>query len=185
MSTPPVPSPPTRSIDPHTKRKCPSRKLRDQRGSCQFILAKNSAENNLTRDQNDILLKENKIHKEENIKLKEDIVSLENDNRNKKYEIELLKKEILKLMEEIKEVAHNSTIQLKTQKSTLDIKHKAILKQYTDNLKASYDDTFKKSIKSYKDEIELLKNEIQIEISSRLALNTRRPIFSPGRYKPD
>ena len=170
-------------MDPHIKRKCPSRKLRDQSRSFKFILAKNRAQNNGNEDQIEILLNENNIQKKENIKLNSNISTLEQVIKIKNNEIELLKK-ITKLME-LKEAVHNCTVQLKSQKSVLNEKHKAILKEYTANLKASYKFTFNKSVQSYKDEIELLNNKIQIEVSSRLALNAKRPIFSPGRYKPD
>ena len=185
MQTPSVSSPPATSRDPHIKRKCPSRKLRDQSRSFKFILAKNRAQNNQNEDQIEILLNKNNIQKKENIKLNSNISTLEQAFKIKDNEIELLKKELTNLMEELKEAVHNFTVQLKTQKSVLNEKHKAILKEYTANLKASYEETFNKSVKSYKDEIELLKNKIQIEVSSRLALNSRRPIFSSGRYKPD
>ena len=62
------------------------------------------------------------------------------------------------------------------------MKHKIILKTYTEDLKASYTKSFDNAIKSYQKEIASLKLKLAEEKSSRLRLNIRRLIYSPGRY---
>ena len=114
MQTPSVSSPRATSMDPHIKHKCPSRKLRDQSRSFKFILAKNCAQNNLNKDQNEKLLNENNIQKKEKIKLDSNISTLEKAIKIKDNKIELLKKELTKLMEELKYAVLNCTDQLKT-----------------------------------------------------------------------
>ena len=57
-----------------------------------------------------------------------------------------------------------------------------VIKNYTEDLKASYTKTFDSAVKSYQKEISLLKVKLAEEKSSRLRLNIRRPVYSPGRY---
>ena len=107
-------------------------------------------------------------------------------NEIKDYEIELREKEIHNLNVINKELRDDyaSDIEnaLTLQKQDLNEKHKIIMKNYTEDLKASYTKTFDSAVKSYQKEISLLKVKLAEEKSSRLRLNIRRPVYSPGRY---
>ena len=107
-------------------------------------------------------------------------------NETKDIKIDLLEKEIDKLNDINKELrlncARDTENALILQKHELNEKHKIILREYSENLKIKYKINFDNAIKSYKNEIASLKNKLAEEKSSRLALSTRRPIYSPGRY---
>ena len=107
-------------------------------------------------------------------------------NEIKDYEIELREKEIHNLNIINKELhdtyANDIENALTLQKQDLNEKHKIILQNYTVKLKANYTKSFDNAIKSYQTEIASLKDKLEEEKLSRLRLNVRRPVYSPGRY---
>ena len=99
---------------------------------------------------------------------------------NKDQKIELLQKEIVGLKQDSVDLCN----QLKMQKYNLNEKHKEILREYSEDLKAKYKENFDSAANIYLAEISALKTKLQIEKSNRLSQNIKRPVYSPGRYSP-
>jgi len=97
-----------------------------------------------------------------------------------------LEKEISILNKQNKDLLNNSMHEtekaLELQKRRLNEKHQLILKNYSEQNKAKYKDNFDKVVNFYKSEIASLKDLLETEKCHRISSNTRRPIFSSGRY---
>ena len=103
---------------------------------------------------------------------------------NKDKKIELLEKEIAGLKQDSVDLKQHLYNQLKMQKHNLNEKHKVILRDYSEDLKAKYKENFDSAVNIYLAEISALKTKLQIEKSNRLSQNIKRPVYSPGRYSP-
>ena len=111
------------NVDTSLKRKCPSHKLRDLRRSCVFILAKQTMENKIIKEENYLYSNENTILKRdksilevENNNFKHENVNLERQYNNSKDENTRLKNEILDTKKSNATFDHDKKTSLAAQK---------------------------------------------------------------------
>ena len=104
----------------------------------------------------------------------------------KDIKIVVLEKEINKLKGENKDVCFSNKKDIEKalalQKQKLNEKHKEILQKYSDDLKIKYKKNFDDMVEHFQSEISSLKRNLEIEKATRLSLNIKRPVYSPGRY---
>ena len=104
----------------------------------------------------------------------------------KDIKIVVLENEINKLKGENKDVCFSNKKDIEKalalQKQKLNEKHKEILQKFSDDLKIKYKKNFDDMVEHFQNEISSLQKTLEIEKATRLSLNIKRPVYSPGRY---
>ena len=86
------------------------------------------------------------------------------------------------LRTEISEFPNIMAKALNAQRDKLDIRHKAIVKSHSNNLKEIYEKNFNESKNQFEVKIDLLNKKLAIANKNVLSSNMKKPIFSPGLF---